>query len=621
MSKFNITKVSIQNFRSIQDEIVLEIKPGLFCIEGINLDEPNATNGVGKSTLISAIFWALTGNTLTNEVLADDVVNSKINKDCRVTVYISSDNEDIKITRTRKDSIDGNNLFLIINDKDLSCHKIVETQQRINDIIKIPFDLLQSTIILTQDIKSAFSKLTPQQRIQTLESIRDYSIWDKVRDEANKDIKDYNKEIQEKQLQASNIQGSINTYTSMIESEKNNKTNFINNTKIETITGLLNNTKINKQKEIDQLAILNKQLTELKSKTFPDTTETQNKLNAIKDEANNLKTENQKLEYEIKSIEKEIKLINDWFIKDKCPTCGKPLDRTEEEKINKQNKLNEYTKIIENYKNEIVKKEELINNKRKEWSELNQTYQNLDKDRVNTLKQITDLQYSYNAVNANINSCEKNILMYQNKLNTYEDTINKIEINIKNYTNEIVKLNNNIENLQKEISEIEYKRKLSDYYYKLLSAKGELRPYLLNKDIQFLNHSMQKYIHLFFNNTDVTLKLDGSAINILVDSNGIKKSISGLSGGEKKRVDLAIQLGLYDLIQSTSQVGFNVMCLDEIESQLDELGIDQIINIIEDKSEEIDSVLWISNNSTVRGSIPKKIRCIKALGKTTMEED
>ena len=65
MNKFNITKVSIQNFRSIQEEIILDIKPGLFCIEGINLDEPNAKNGSGKSTLISAIYWAITGNTLT----------------------------------------------------------------------------------------------------------------------------------------------------------------------------------------------------------------------------------------------------------------------------------------------------------------------------------------------------------------------------------------------------------------------------------------------------------------------------------------------------------------------------------------------------------------------------
>ena len=78
MSKFNISKIEIENFRSIQTKVVLEIKPGLFSIEGINMDEPSSTNGAGKSTLISALYWCLTGNTLTNEVLADEVINAKV---------------------------------------------------------------------------------------------------------------------------------------------------------------------------------------------------------------------------------------------------------------------------------------------------------------------------------------------------------------------------------------------------------------------------------------------------------------------------------------------------------------------------------------------------------------
>ena len=56
--KFNITKIEIENFRSIQDKVTLNIKSGLFSIEGINYTETNSTNGSGKSTLISALFWA-----------------------------------------------------------------------------------------------------------------------------------------------------------------------------------------------------------------------------------------------------------------------------------------------------------------------------------------------------------------------------------------------------------------------------------------------------------------------------------------------------------------------------------------------------------------------------------
>ena len=136
------------------------------------------SNGVfvhnsGKSTIISALFWALTNSSLTNEVLADEVVNLQTGKNCRVSVYISTDKDEIKVTRVRKDAKHGNNLFLEINGQDLSCHKVADTQDRINKLIKIPFSLLKSTIIMTSGMESAFSSLSPQDRINTLESIRD----------------------------------------------------------------------------------------------------------------------------------------------------------------------------------------------------------------------------------------------------------------------------------------------------------------------------------------------------------------------------------------------------------------------------------------------------------------
>lgn len=45
MTKFKITEVDIQNFRSIKDKVELKVKPGLYTIEGVNMDEPSSTNG------------------------------------------------------------------------------------------------------------------------------------------------------------------------------------------------------------------------------------------------------------------------------------------------------------------------------------------------------------------------------------------------------------------------------------------------------------------------------------------------------------------------------------------------------------------------------------------------
>ena len=53
--RFNIKKLEIQNFRSIQKQITLEFKKGLYSVEGINLDEPSSFNGAGKSTTMNIL--------------------------------------------------------------------------------------------------------------------------------------------------------------------------------------------------------------------------------------------------------------------------------------------------------------------------------------------------------------------------------------------------------------------------------------------------------------------------------------------------------------------------------------------------------------------------------------
>ena len=45
---FKITKLEIENFRSIQDKVTLDLKPGLFSIEGINYTEEEIANAVEK---------------------------------------------------------------------------------------------------------------------------------------------------------------------------------------------------------------------------------------------------------------------------------------------------------------------------------------------------------------------------------------------------------------------------------------------------------------------------------------------------------------------------------------------------------------------------------------------
>lgn len=642
---FKINKLEIENFRSIQDKVTLNIKSGLFSIEGINYTETNSTNGSGKSTLISALFWALTGSSLTNEVLADEVVNLKVNKNCRVSVYIETEKDEIKITRVRKDTEKGNNLLLEINGQDLSCHKVADTQDRINKLIKIPFDLLRNTIIMTSGMDSAFSSLTPQQRIQTLESIRDYSIWEKIRDEANKDSKVYITQLSNNNLEISSLNGKIDTYKNLIEKAKEEKISLESGS---TISELDNEIEIAKQSKLTHYEKIKQKEIEIsefkKNNIIPDSSDIVQKMNNITNTVSDLKEqvikEKQELEVKIKDLEyskkdiqREVTLLERWFKEDTCPTCGKKLDRTENEITEKSNRLEQYNNqllIISNQITEYINKKEnneleviidkQIADKRVEYSQLQAELNNIKSIKEKSDQQYDKLQDELRELQTIYNAFDVELGKLNSKKNSYQEKIDRCISDISTYELEIEEKQSKVKELEKENIDLSVKKSLSDFYYKLLGAKGELRPYLLNKDIAYLNNRMQFYIGRFFKNTEVSLLLNGVSIDIKIQADNVIKSISSLSGGEKKRVDISIQLALYDLIQTVSQSKFNLLCLDEIESLLDPIGCEQLIEIIEDKAENIETVWWITNHPSVKESIPQKILVKKILGKTEVEE-
>lgn len=620
--RFSIHQLEIENFRSIQKKVTLNIRPGLFSIEGINNDEENSHNGAGKSSILSALYWCLTGNALTNEVLADDVVNVKSGKNCRVSLYIDSDQGSIKITRTRKDSEFGNNLFLEVNEQDLTCHKVMDTQERIVQLLKIPFELLHSTIIMTHDIKSAFSELTPQQRVQALESIRDYSVWDKVREEANKDIKQYNKEIQELNLKSSSIEGSQATYTKMLETAENEVKTLRESFDVDKVSKeieSLNNQNTDLNRQINEESVLleglNKKLEEVNVNDS-----LRSRLNEIVENANNIKLTLQSTEYERKGKVNDIELIDAWFKNDRCPTCNHLLERTEKEISEKSDHREKLKQDLDVISKKIIDINNQLTAKRQEWSQVNSQLQVGEQARKEIQLKLTESNKKINVL--------KNMLLTNierlGQLNSMRDScsfqVDKKLVEMECQRLELGKLAQERAEIQEQIKSLGDKRNLSDYFYKLLGSKGELRPYLLNNDIKYLNHCMQKYIHVFFKNTEAELSLNGANIDIIINSNGISKKVTSLSGGEKKRLNIAIQLGLYDLIKATSQIEFNILFLDEIESELDQVGVNQLIEIIEDKNEDAESVYWITNHPTVKENIQNKIICTKSLGVTTIEE-
>lgn len=680
MSNFHLNRLYIQNFRSIK-KVDLDIRDGLYAVIGKNLDQPATFNGAGKSSTVYALWWCLTGDSLGGEALADDVVNIQEGKDCRVECNFETDQGEVTIMRCRKDKDHGNNLFLTINGQDLSCHKVADTQDRINQLLKVNFDVLKGTIILTSDMKSNFADLSPKDRVAMLESIRDYTIWEKVRNESNLDIKALDADIKDKTGEINQMQGSINTFNTLISGLRvkylEEKQKATDENPEEKMKGLVNQLEEAK-KQLSEILSINydTKLSELDTKLEEKNAELQDKLvkyNAEKDkisekyekmntDINNsisdLQTASSQhskdmmtIDFDIKGLRSDVDVIQKWFTNDTCPTCNRKLDRTADE-INAKTaqreillqsiKKKEDEKAAINVKfsaaeTQIARHKEIIKeNNEKRSGELtiaSNEYQKSTKDTQDAIEKIKTEQADVKAkqkeakesadkLTTTVSNLQLQISVLGEQQNSTEAKLKEIQDQAEQHKKEIEAIESKKGEIQKEIIKLEKKKTYAKFFYDSLGPKGAFRGVLLAKDIAYINECLKIYVPKFFLGADLYLttpSIEKSAIDLVFEEDGVRKPVSNLSSGERKRVNISIQLAIYDLLQSTSLFNFNLCIFDEIESALDPEGVRQLLEIIDDRQDNFQTAWWITNNEMVSSNILNKIVAKKQNGFTRVE--
>ena len=70
-----------------------------------------------------------------------------------------------------------------------------------------------------------------------------------------------------------------------------------------------------------------------------------------------------------------------------------------------------------------------------------------------------------------------------------------------------------------------------------------------------------------------------------------------MSGGEKQKIDIILQLSLRDTLCNMVNFSSNLLALDEIFDNLDDIGTKQLIDFITSELTDISSVFIISHHS------------------------
>ena len=137
-----ISKLKIKNFYSFKNaELDFSEYTGLTLIKGVNKDN-FGSNGSGKSVLLEAVFFALTGKTVRKSVEAA-IINNKSKKGCLVEIELDNG---IVIKRGRKPT----KLELWVDGTNQTKQHAAATQHHIDELLNTNYKILLSSMFFGQ---------------------------------------------------------------------------------------------------------------------------------------------------------------------------------------------------------------------------------------------------------------------------------------------------------------------------------------------------------------------------------------------------------------------------------------------------------------------------------------
>lgn len=596
--RINFKKVVLHNFLSYGHSEIDLTNRSYCMVSGINrCPKDNAvSNGSGKSSWISAICWALTGETI--QGITKDIKNIYIDEDsCYVELYFDVDDKQYKIIRYNKPKSD---LKIFINNEDKSGKGIRESELALASYLPdITKDLISSVILLGQGLPNKLSSHSPSGRKEMLEKLSksDFMIEDikKRLSERTVELNKRNREYEDTLLKNNTLLTSSSAQLDSITKEINNAVCPDYNTLIANLEKTIADT----EKEIEELGKMienhESNISAINNKLLQVSNEKQEQLsgelNAYNTKRDSLVEEKLKFKSKIDALNAEINKIKS--IKDVCPTCGRPFENVVKPSTESQEK--EVAELTEQLNKVLTAINEAEQKHRGYVQSINEDF---DKD-INTYRsQLNEEKNLSDECKMKKNSKSNSLLTCSNEKTKYISDRDNYDKYFEGIKSKQAQLQKDVEELTKTISETtklnEDLQKHIDVLKKMDTlVKRDFRGYLLSNVIEFINIKSKEYCSEVFGSDELEFKLDGNNIDISYCG----KSFESLSGGEKQKVDLVLQFAIRDMMSKYLDFSSNILVLDEIFDNLDARGTNNVLTLVANKLCDIESLFIISHHA------------------------
>jgi DNA repair exonuclease SbcCD ATPase subunit len=628
--KLIINKLFIKNFRSIGDSIeeIDLLKRGAVLICGMN--------GAGKTSIIEAIVWCLFGKLSDGESPGDNIINWDTGRNCMVKIATANGYE---IIRTRK--YEGYSDLLItkdgnpIEDGDSTN---ANAQSSLNNLFGLDFNSFISSLFFGQ-ASGSFLTLSDSKKklvIENLFGLSKLTYYANVAKERINKCDELHTSLKTKisdiEVSIKSAEEEIDKYRSLSKDFEEQRERTVREQQEEIVR-----LKENREELIDVETLKssweiiikgNEKIDQLSNKKE----ELNSKLEEIINNSVLITRKKAEIEGNLKSSQRNIdqlqKRIKDWEQKKGtiCPTCEQNVTKTfidkkikNVEKENSEEKKQLEKEIKE--KNETLKNLNEQSNKLKEEKEETQNKINLITENIKKLRKSIDKAKEgkmtlveakkhneiINGTDREIKKCEKLIKEQNNKINNYENLIKESEEKIEKFNKKIEEFKNRCEEIAKEATHL-------TYLYRAHSDKKNLRSFLISGSIPILNNRLSYYFNELNIQSDIRFNQ-----SLQIKSNKWPYNLH--SGGEKKRVDLALMCALYDTFTSIYGQKCNILVLDELDKEFDKNGVDEYVRlVIDDLSNRIDTILVISHKDEITYAFPTQIKVKKENDMSLLEQ-
>lgn len=157
----------------------------------------------------------------------------------------------------------------------------------------------------------------------------------------------------------------------------------------------------------------------------------------------------------------------------------------------------------------------------------------------------------------------------------YQELCNRIEY----FEESLLDLSEKYNECMEECSKLEKDYEIMRFWEKAFSESGVVK-YVIRNILGFLNSRLDYYLSYLTQN-QIAVTFD-EELKETITNNGREAFHDSLSGGERKRVNLAVMLALQNLLSLSNNEEGNLLFFDEVATFVDEEGIDGLYILLQE---------------------------------------